>query len=438
MKYGTFSGGIDLPHEKYATQDSPIASWPHLDRLQVPLAPCGRGAAECIVETGQRVTAGQRIARALDNTSLDIFSPAAAQVTGITTVDVCMGDRFVPSPAIELVDVVEPPLQAPPAPSDSWRSASSESLRRRLAEGGLTTCRNPLEPLHLFIDRARMYRCRTLIANLMENQPYLTGDHRLMVEHGSEILTGLVIIARAIEAGDMILAADRRYTDSYSHLLPLAESLGVTRIALPHKYPIGADRILVKVLTRREAPHGSSLMCTGAAVVGAWACVAAYRWVACGISPTHRVVTVSGEHSSAHGNFLLPLGTRCSDLGNFYHHAPLHGGPMNGCLCPARAVVTWATEAILSITPAQAQPASPCIRCGWCTDYCPARLNVSALNDAYELGLLDEARRDHATACVECGVCSYICPARLPLTERVRQLKRAIHPGPAVAAVVGE
>ncbi|MCE5324818.1 MAG: 4Fe-4S dicluster domain-containing protein [Planctomycetaceae bacterium] len=438
MRFGTFTGGIDLPHEKYATEDSPIAPWPHLERLQVPLAPCGRGAAECIIESGQRVAAGQRIARALDNTSLDIFSPAAALVTGITTVDVCMGDRFVPSPAIELVDLAEPPMNADSPANNSWRTSSPEALRRRLAEGGLTTCRNPLEPLHLFIDRAKMYRCRTVVANLMENQPYLTGDHRLMVERGHEVLAGLAIIARAIEAGQTILAADRRYIDDYGELARAEAALGVTCIALPHKYPIGADAILVKVLTRREAPHGSSLMATGAAVVGAWACVAAYRWVACGACPTHRVVTVSGELSATHGNFLLPVGTRCGDLGNFVRHAPLHGGPMNGCLCPARAVVTWATEAVLAIHPAEAQPASPCIRCGWCTDHCPARLNVSALNDAYELGLLDQARRAHVTACVECGVCSFICPARLPLTERVRQLKRAIHPGPAVAAVVGD
>ena len=99
---------------------------------------------------------------------------------------------------------------------------------------------------------------------------------------------------------------------------------------------------------------------------------------------------------------------------------------MSGVLCDARAVVTPATPAVLSLEAADMPLPGPCLRCGWCTDHCPARLNVTALNDAFELSLVDRARLGGALACVECGVCSYICPARLPLTQRVKQLKRRI------------
>ena len=93
------------------------------------------------------------------------------------------------------------------------------------------------------------------------------------------------------------------------------------------------------------------------------------------------------------------------------------------------AVVTPATDALLAIGLTEAEPAGACIRCGWCTDHCPARLNVAALNDAYELGMVDLADRAGVRACVQCAVCSYVCPARLPLTVRVRQLKRAASHG---------
>ena len=166
----------------------------------------------------------------------------------------------------------------------------------------------------------------------------------------------------------------------------------------------------------------------GAAVVSAAACLAVCRWVAGGVPPTHRVVTVSGEPAGETGNFLVPLGTACTELAAG-PRTLIHGGPMVALQCTENAVVTPATDALLAIGVTEAEPAGACIRCGWCTDHCPARLNVSALNDAYELGMVDLADRAGVRACVQCAVCSYVCPARLPLTARVRQLKRAASHG---------
>jgi electron transport complex protein RnfC len=111
----------------------------------------------------------------------------------------------------------------------------------------------------------------------------------------------------------------------------------------------------------------------------------------------------------------------------------IHGGPMVGLRCDVTAseaqqapcVVSPATDALLAINEAPAAVPSPCIRCGWCTLHCPVRLNVAVLNDDFELSRVDHARKIGVAACVDCGACSYVCPARLPLTERVKQLKRA-------------
>ena len=174
-------------------------------------------------------------------------------------------------------------------------------------------------------------------------------------------------------------------------------------------------------------------MDVGAAVIGPAACVAVDRWVACGRPPTHRVVTISGDGAREPGNFRVPLGAACEDLVGCDPSGPdrpgeliLHGDPMTGVACDADTVVTAATNAVLRLAAPRPRWPQACIRCGWCVDRCPARLNVAALNDDFELDRVADARRRRAMACVDCGTCSYLCPSRLPLAQRIRQLKRAI------------
>lgn len=428
-RYGTFTGGIDLPEEKHATLDAPIRRPPAAKRLRVPLAPCGKSPAKPVMKRGRRVTAGQRIAQAVDASSVDIFAPLSGRVGTTTTVDVATAAGFIAVPAIELTDLSEDEFPLASEPGRDWQDAEPSALRQRLAEGGLTTCRSNPEPLGPWLDRALSNKCSTLIANVMENQPYLTAEHRLMVEHGGEIVVGLAILARAMEATEIVLAADWRRRAQYRHIGGAASRYNISSIGLPHKYPMGADTILVKVLTRRETPPGASTMAVGAAVVSASTCLAVCRWVACGVPATHRVLTLGGEAADECGNFLVPQGTACVEIAGGVDQLLIHGGPMVGLECTPGAVVTPATDALLAIEPAPFEPPGTCIRCGWCTDHCPARLNVAALNDAFELGMVDLARRDGARACVDCGVCSYVCPARLPLTSRVKQLKRTARYG---------
>jgi electron transport complex protein RnfC len=192
-----------------------------------------------------------------------------------------------------------------------------------------------------------------------------------------------------------------------------------------HKYPTGLEPILVRVLLRKTVPMDGSAFDVGAAVVTPALCWAAYRAVACDAPALGRIVTVVSEGAGRCGNWFVPFGARCADLAAASGAVVIHGGPLTGLACPDDAVVGPPTDAVLAL-PAPSERAGPCIRCGWCGDHCPARLNVAALNDMYELGQIAAASRAGALACVECGVCSYICPARLPLTQRVKQLKAAI------------
>ena len=307
-----------------------------------------------------------------------------------------------------------------------WRSAAGQTLRERIAEGQLTTLRSRPEPLARWVKRAYSVDCRQLVLNAMENQPYVTSDHRVFVENGRDVLLGLALLARAIEVDQIALAVDGRRTDDYRHLVPVASDLDVQRIALPHKYPIGNDPILLEVLTGKETPVGGSSLDLGALVVDVNACLAAARWTRNRTRLLHRVVTVSGEQIVRPANLLVPFGMRCSELTGLTARSLIHNGPMNGLPCTPHAVVTAATDAVLAIGLSELATPYTCIRCGWCGDHCPARLNVAALNDAYELVDVAWARRMGAVACIGCGICSYVCPSRLPLAERAKALRQAV------------
>jgi len=439
-----FTGGIDLPDEKQDTLDAAVQPCTPAGVLRVALhvsaaALTGKSAPrdEVFVEPGQDVTAGQLLARCGAD-SLEVLSPTSGRVVGMTTAEVAAGDEFLPSPAVEIAaDGGAFEMPSPTADFD-WRAGSGASLRQRIASGSLTTHRRPVLSLSVWIDRARARRCRTVVANVMQSQPMVTAGHRLLVDCGQEVIRGLAILRSALEAEEAIIAVDHRRTGDYQHVVAAANSYRISRVALPHKYPMGTDEMLLKVLARREAPPGHSTLSVGFAMIDASTCQAVYRWVACGLRPLGRVVTVAGPRAAAPGNYWVPFGTNCLALAGQDEQPVIQNGPMVGVRCTPRAVVSPATDAVLALAAAVPAPPGPCIRCCWCTDHCPARLNVAALNDAYELGRLDRARQLVAAACVECGVCTYVCPARLPLSQRVKQLKRALQGGRGLSAPARE
>ena len=426
-RFGTFFGGIDLPDDKGFTLNTPIETWDHVRRISLPLAQSARTTASPLVKENQIVAAGELIATARNETP-DIFAPADAIVAGFSNVKVAGRYAMRKSPAIdlEITSPIELPAVDPVKPH--WRDLDEAALWDRITEGQITVHRDGAVPLTRWVLQARSKSCALLVANAMEQQPLVTANHRLLVEYGGEVIAGLAILARATGITNTALVVPRRRTDAYRDLAAPAREYNITQVAPSHKYPTEADVILTKVLTRRNVPPGLTPMDVRVAVIDPATCFAVYRWVACAQRLGGRIVTVSGASEHDSGNYFLPFGARCLDIINPDERIVIHGGPMIGMLCNDEAVVTPPTDAILSITPNAYAPPSSCIRCGWCTDHCPARLNVAALNDDFELLLVEHARRSDVAACMGCGVCSYICPARLPLMQRVRKLKlAAIH-----------
>jgi electron transport complex protein RnfC len=427
-RYGTFKGGIDLPDEKHQTLQSACEPWPGTpEKLLVPLVLSGNEPAQPVVEIGADVSGGQRIAESSQPGGLIVHAPLAGHIAAISRARVADRDGFVTVPALEMTDLRATTDVAPLEAVFDFRTAPCDELRCRIDESGLVTHRMRPQLLSQWVRRARDAGCRTLICNGMEHEPYVTADHRLLVEYGTEVIRGLALLSRAIEAPTVILAVDQRRTYEYRQLVGPARLFSIERVALTHKYPTGADAMLGKVLLRREVPLEGTLLDLQAAVIDPASCMAAYRGVCCRAPLSGRVVTIAGEHVERPGNYWVPFGMPCSDLTAPHDATHIHGGPMTGLSMEEGVVVGPTTSAALSLNAAAPPPPGPCIRCGWCTDHCPARLNVSALNDMFELGDVESARKLGALACVNCGLCTYVCPARLPLAQRVKELKRSIY-----------
>ena len=423
-RHGDFSGGIDLPDEKRETLDQPIRLCHLPDRLHVPLGYGHHRPASPVVREGQRVPAGHLLAVG-EGSGLDIFAPVGGVVCSLAdSADVAGPGGFVTVPAIELTDLEAAP-SLPRSDDDHTLALQPEELRSRLADGQIPVFRRPVGSLAAWVDRAHRTNCQLLVANIMEDQPYVTAAHRTLAENGRDVVLGLALLGRAIEVDQMVLAVDHRRTDAYRHVEPVAERYGIQLVSLPHKYPSGADVILLKILTGVEAPPEGGPLDVGAGLIDASTCLAVCRWLRHGRRTTARVVTIAGQQIVTANNYLVPFGMRCSELAGLASRSLVHGGAMTGLFCTHQAVVTPATDAVLGLGVTELLSPRPCIRCGWCTDHCPARLNVAALNDAFELVDLVSARRHGAEACVGCGVCGYVCPARLPLAERVKALRRA-------------
>ena len=292
-RFGTFSGGIDLPDDKGSTLDAPIGPWGEMRNISLPLGPDTATSASPLVETGRKVAANETLATG-HNEAPDIFAPANATVTGFSTVEIAGRLTMQKSPAIdlEITSPIELPAASPVEPH--WSQLDEAALWDRLNEGAISVHRGGMVPLTRWVLQARSKSCGLLVANAMEQQPLVTANHRLLVEYGGEVVEGLAILARATGIVNTALVVPRRRTDAYRGLIAPAEKYNITQIALSHKYPTEADSILVKVLTRRQVPPGLTPMDAGVAVIDPATCFAIYRWIACDQKLPGRIVTVSG------------------------------------------------------------------------------------------------------------------------------------------------
>ena len=290
-------------------------------------------------------------------------------------------------------------------------------------------------PTHVKLQSA-LNKVDTVIINAAECEPYLSGDHRLMLENAAELVEGIKIIRQALGVRRVLVGIQADKPDAISKLYRAFRKTRIRIVVLATKYPQGGEKQLIKAMTGREVPSGKQPFDVGCCVFNVDTAIAIYRAVVKGYPLMRRIVTVAGEAVGRFGNANVRLGTSVKsvllkfDLKDQLLKKLVMGGPMMGtAICHVAAPVIKETSGLLALSEEQIvvdNEANSCIRCGRCISVCPMRLapnyismysRTREIDKCYELGALD---------CIECGCCSYTCPEKLPLLQNICVAKQKI------------
>jgi len=431
----TFGRGIHPPEHKDATRSKPVKRLAFAPEIVVLVQQHLGAPATPAVRKGQEVVRGEPIATPGGFVSVPMHAP----VTGV----VAKIDKHVTATGhLGLAITIKP-----------YPASTQEVLYRGEADIGAMT---PAEivsavqetgmvglggaafPTHVKMAVPKGKAVDTVIANGCECEPFLTNDHRLMLERHDDLFRGIAIALKATGARQAVVGIEDNQPDVIDTLRrELQESGGDLPIRVePVKtmYPQGAEKMLIKALLRREIPSGGLPVDVGAAVFN----VATLAQLA-GLLPRRqglieRIVTVTGPGVEKPGNYLIPLGTPLRYIFDEVGLRPdarqvILGGPMMGLSVASLDVpVTKGASGILVLTEdevaARPDKVYPCIKCGQCVLACPMSLNPSLMGDLArrrEYGLMQD--QHHLNDCFECACCTYVCPSNIPLVQYFRVAK---------------
>ncbi len=428
------TGGVHPPENKL-TAGIPIEYLPVPGNIIIPLSQHIGAPANPIVAKGDKVKTGQLIAEGKGFVSANVHSSVSGKVSKVDTaadssglkqmsvyIDV-EGDEWIEN--IDRTNEIVKDIKLSP-----------EEIVKKCFESGIVGMGGATFPSHIKLNVPSGKKCDVLIINGVECEPYLTSDHRLMLEKGEEMLVGVSILMKALKVEKAMIGIENNKPDAISRLTSLAAGFpGMSVHPLKVKYPQGAEKQLIKALINREVPSGRLPIDVGAVVHNAGTAFAVYEAVQKNKPLIERVVTVTGKSVEKPGNYMVRIGTPISRVLEAAGGIPegtgkiINGGPMMGkAVSNTDAPVVKGMSGIVLIPVSEAvrETINPCIRCAKCVSVCPIHLEPYLLMTLAEKGLFERAGKERITDCMECGSCSYTCPAGRPLLDYIRLGKSTV------------
>jgi electron transport complex protein RnfC len=398
----------------------------------IPLSQHTGAPAKAIVREGEEVVRGQKIAEPGGFVSVSMHSPASGIVERIGLAPNSMGKRVqsiyirpYPGSSQEVIEGT---------PCDA-ETATQKEIVAAIQDAGIVGLGGAAFPTHVKLGITDPKYVDTVIINGAECEPYLTTDHRVMLEQIDDIFLGIRYILKATGAGRAIIGIEANKPDAVEALraaCPDDRSVSVEVVKV--KYPQGAEKMLIKALLGREVPSGGLPVDVNVVVQNVATTAEIGRLLPHGRGIMERVITITGPGIKKKGNYLIPIGTplryTLDQVGMTEDATGVFlGGPMMGQAVSSLDIpITKGTSGVVVFTQkeqaAVEQKVFPCIRCGHCVDSCPMFLNPSrmgalARNDEYEV----MAEQFHLYDCFECGSCAYVCPSHIPLVQYFRMSK---------------
>lgn len=424
------------PAESKLSAGSPIEDVPLPATVVLPLSQHIGAPAKPVVKARAVVQRGQLIAEPVGFVSVGVHASVSGTVKKILDV---MHPNGVSLPAIQIEtdpDADEQWCPDLPAPLDldldapAFDGATRKAVVERVRSSGVVGMGGAGFPTHVKLSPPPGVEIDTLLLNGAECEPFLTADHRLMVERAEAVIEGLRILLGLFPGAEGAVGVEANKPDAHEALRRAAEGVPRVRVEmLKAKYPQGGEKQLIWALTGREVPSGKLPMAVGCVVQNVATVAAVRDAVLRGRPLTERVVTVTGDAVAEPRNLRVRLGTAYSHLveacGGVRGELRklVSGGPMMGrAQVSLDQPVIKGTSGLLLLSPKAAAPLTegPCIRCGACLQACPAVLNPTLLADLVSAERWDDLEGAGLMDCIECGSCSYICPAARHLVHRIR------------------
>ncbi|MCW8887514.1 MAG: electron transport complex subunit RsxC, partial [Gammaproteobacteria bacterium] len=430
---GSFNHGVHPNDHKIQTVDLPIQRVPFGSEFIMPLGQHIGAPARAIVKVGDQVERGQLIAEATAFISSALHSP----VTG--TVKAIEPRRYTDGSFKEAIVIKADKFasqQVDPTTTPDPESLSIEQFIEEIQRAGIVGMGGAAFPSHVKYSIPEGQQIDELLVNGAECEPYLTNDHRLMVERPNDLLRGIEILRRQLGAKHATIGVESNKPESIAALenaLSKQIALPITVTPLEVKYPQGAEKMLIKSIYDREVPAGELPRNLGISVNNVGTIIAIADYFDRGMPLIERIVTVAGPGIDYPANLIVPLGTTVRDVLKFCGglkeetHEVIMGGPMMGVpIASLDAPILKGTSGILAFTAAESgRPQEyPCIHCGRCLEACPYFLNPSKLARLGKARMYEEmGSQYHVMDCVECGACTFASPSNIPIVQHIRSAK---------------
>lgn len=415
----TFAGGVKPKDFKTKTSSLAVGDVPAPPKVIIPLSQHVGAPARPVVMPGDAVRIGTKIAEGDGAVSAAVHSSISGVVRSVGNFAHPSGSRL---PAIE----IENDGRDETVDLGGWQDlsgASPDTIREAIREAGIVGLGGGGFPTHAKLSPDPGTPVDSVILNGAECEPYLTGDHRVMLERTAEVVEGLKVMMRVLDAERGLIAVERDKGDAIAKLKrAIGSEKRLTVVGLEVKYPQGSEKQLVKALVGREVPRGGLPPSVGCLVQNVGTSAAVSEALKSGKPLTSRVLTVAGGAAKGPGNFRVRIGTLFGDVISYAGgvrddcRKVIAGGPMTGTAQATLQVPVIKTTTgiiLLGAGDVDDQEAGACIRCGRCVDSCPMRLLPNDLARFVEKGRIDSADSYGVKDCIECGVCAYVCPARI-------------------------